>query len=578
MLSFQFGFRYSQLLRQIIFFIASLTFLSVSKLQAQAVDKPSKRCSNALGGLESNGVSVGTALSGNGKWLAFASNGTDLLPSSPPMNTFGYFQIYVCNTSTQAIVPISLDNAGFFGNTGNSVQPSISADGRYIVYASMSSIALPGDFGGDDLNNFWDIYLRDRDVDGNGIYDEPFTSLTKRVSLKPNGTEVFGLGLFGGKEPAISGNGRYVVFQSNGPGITVDKINTNNTANDDIVRQDLWTGPSSNTLVGRHYAHNNPNLGGFIGVGYQRRASISYDGQQVVFLANPTAFSFLVPRWVFGGYDLTGLSVFQEFVVRRNFNDPFIFYDVIAHAEGIGATGGWPFATNKTPYYDGGTSGQNNYRFKSAKISGDGNSVVFESLMAKYFIADNAPNYLSHVYLRKNLNNCARYSYLSPPPGQPAYPRCYHGQAPLIRVSQTQTGQMGNGGSYQPTIGMTNQRLAFSSMATNLANPGPGAGAPFQLILAEMTTAFVKKFKMISAYPNGGQGDGHNGWFPFSDTAGWVGPTYDFAYTNGISLNQNLVATRNVVAFSSTSANLGLFPDTLQVNGGKLDALYFYWD
>ncbi|MBM7517839.1 PD40 domain-containing protein [Nocardioides nitrophenolicus] len=75
-----------------------------------------------------------------------------------------------------------------------STDASISADGRFVVFESTATDLLPGGSGG-----LWQVYLWDRTTD----------ALTL-VSHRADGTP----GLASSRDPAISGDGRYVTFQS----------------------------------------------------------------------------------------------------------------------------------------------------------------------------------------------------------------------------------------------------------------------------------------------------------------------------------------------------------------------------
>jgi hypothetical protein len=60
------------------------------------------------------------------------------------------------------ITRLSVSSAGDPAN-GDSLQPAVSGDGRLVVFASSASNLVPG-----DTNGAWDIFLRDRDTDGDG--------------------------------------------------------------------------------------------------------------------------------------------------------------------------------------------------------------------------------------------------------------------------------------------------------------------------------------------------------------------------------------------------------------------------
>ena len=60
---------------------------------------------------------------------------------------------------------------------GPSLFPSISANGRYVAFQSDAT-----DLTGSDTNGVTDIFVRDRDTDQDGIFDEAGAVSTQRVS------------------------------------------------------------------------------------------------------------------------------------------------------------------------------------------------------------------------------------------------------------------------------------------------------------------------------------------------------------------------------------------------------------
>ena len=109
---------------------------------------------------------------------------------------------------------VSVDSAGVEGNNASTVS-SNSSDGRHVAFESFATNLVAG--GGDA---FQDIYVHDRDFDGNGTYDEAGGVSTVRVSVDSVGNEQIGESLF----PSISGDGRYVAFQSNADLVVDDTL------------------------------------------------------------------------------------------------------------------------------------------------------------------------------------------------------------------------------------------------------------------------------------------------------------------------------------------------------------------
>ena len=102
------------------------------------------------------------------------------------------------------VVRVSVSTAGTEAN-GPSGPPSISADGRYVVFSSAATNLVAN-----DTNGAADVFLRDRDTDADGIFDEPGAVATTRVSLGPSAVQ----GDAPSSEPVISADGRYVAFAS----------------------------------------------------------------------------------------------------------------------------------------------------------------------------------------------------------------------------------------------------------------------------------------------------------------------------------------------------------------------------
>jgi hypothetical protein len=111
----------------------------------------------------------------------------------------------LASTATYAsaqVVRVSVSTAGDQAN-GPSGRPSISADGRFVAFDSAATNLVAG-----DTNNAIDVFLRDRDVDADGVFDEVGQVSTVRVN--PQGASFKdSLGA------VISANGRYVFYHSN---------------------------------------------------------------------------------------------------------------------------------------------------------------------------------------------------------------------------------------------------------------------------------------------------------------------------------------------------------------------------
>ena len=102
------------------------------------------------------------------------------------------------------VLRVSVSTAGVQAN-GPSWNPSMSGDGRVVAFESAASNLVEG-----DTNGQWDIFVRDRDTDFDGILDEPGAVSTVRVNVGPHG-EQQGIGAY---RAVVSGDGRYVFWGS----------------------------------------------------------------------------------------------------------------------------------------------------------------------------------------------------------------------------------------------------------------------------------------------------------------------------------------------------------------------------
>lgn len=145
---------------------------------------------NATGSGTGNGRSCCGVFSADGRYLAFYSEATDLVPGGTGTAGNIFLRDLVAGTTEL----ISANPAGLGGN-GPSWRPAISADGRYVAFASDASDLVPG-----DLNGARDIFLRDR-----------LTGTTTLVSVNCSG---FGSGNGDSDHPVLSADGAAVAFLS----------------------------------------------------------------------------------------------------------------------------------------------------------------------------------------------------------------------------------------------------------------------------------------------------------------------------------------------------------------------------
>lgn len=173
------------------------------------------RVSVASGGGEANGNSDGPSISGDGRYVAFDSNAANLVTG----DSNGNWDIFVHDRKMTSTIRVSVTSSGGEAS-GFTVRPQISADGRFVLFETDADYA-----SGADTNGLYDVYLHDRDADGNGTFDEAGGIATTRVSVSSAGAQGnANSGVFG--RFSISSNGRWVVFESAASNLVASDTNS----------------------------------------------------------------------------------------------------------------------------------------------------------------------------------------------------------------------------------------------------------------------------------------------------------------------------------------------------------------
>jgi uncharacterized repeat protein (TIGR01451 family) len=148
-----------------------------------------QRVSVNSAGEEGNDASGISAISGDGRFVAFGSNATNLIAGGNLP-----FNIFVHDRQTGITEIVSVSSSGRQGE-GFSSAPAISDDGRFVAFDSDATNLVQG-----DQNNTTDVFRHDRD-----------TGETILISVNSAGQQ----GDSSSHAPAISADGRFVVFHAN---------------------------------------------------------------------------------------------------------------------------------------------------------------------------------------------------------------------------------------------------------------------------------------------------------------------------------------------------------------------------
>ncbi|MDJ0654044.1 MAG: hypothetical protein QNJ40_07825 [Xanthomonadales bacterium] len=159
-----------------------------------------ERVSRDSSGNSVDGDSLSGSLSDDGRYVAFFSYTNELVPND--LN--GHEDVFLKDRDTGTIDLVSVSTSGAPGNE-DSYNPMVSGNGQFIVFRSLANDLVTG-----DSNNSWDIFVRDRNA-----------QVTQRVSVSSAGQ--------GGDnhsfEGSISDDGRYVTFRSAASNLVADDAN-----------------------------------------------------------------------------------------------------------------------------------------------------------------------------------------------------------------------------------------------------------------------------------------------------------------------------------------------------------------
>jgi len=212
-----------------------------------------ERVSLGPGGVQANNYCETPSISGDGRYVAYASSATNLV-APPDLN--GVLDVYVYEVLTQNTALVTLGVGGAPSN-GSSFEPVLDFDGSHVAYFSVASNLVAS-----DVNAKSDVFVS---TAGGGA--------TILVSVAPSGVQ--------GDQPssscAISDDGQIVVFDSYATNFTPGDTNGNR----DVFVRDLG---ASTTICA------SLTLSGVPGSGIATGPAISGDGRDVLFHSSAGGF------------------------------------------------------------------------------------------------------------------------------------------------------------------------------------------------------------------------------------------------------------------------------------------------
>lgn len=220
--------------------------------------------SHNAAGYAGNNISFWPTMSADGRFIAFQTGAQDIVPL-----TSNSYKVVLYDRITSLFELVSVSTSGTPA-AGHSGYPSITPDGRFVVFASVSPLVA------NDHNGRNDVYLRDR-----------LSETTSAVSISSAG--LFGNNDSGGYyHAAVSADGRFVAFQTDSTNLVGG--DTNRTT--DILLRDTVAGTTVRATVSNSGLQAN-NSSSF--------PRVSDDGRFVAFMSAATN---LVPGDTNAGTDV----------------------------------------------------------------------------------------------------------------------------------------------------------------------------------------------------------------------------------------------------------------------------------
>ncbi len=341
-------------------------------------DQVTRRVSVSSNGAQAGGPSIQPAISANGRYVAFTSAARTLVPADKNHS----YDVFVRDRVTHVTRLVSRSVQDGQADSDSS-QPAISANGRYVAFKSSASNLVPG-----DTNTTIDVFVRDRK-----------NHTTRRVSVSSNGAQADSYSY----QPEISADGRYVAFISYASNLVPGDTND-----------------STDVFVRDRKNHTT------------RRVSVSSNGAQAEAGSNTT------------GVDISGSGRYVAFdsnasnLVPGDTNDSI---DVFVRDRRADLTRRVSLSSNG----DQGDSGSTD-----PTISADGHRVAFASGASNLVAGDT--NATIDAFVRNRVTNVTRMASVS------------------------SSGDPANSRSFEPKISADGRHVAFFSFATNLVTPDTNGG------------------------------------------------------------------------------------------------------
>lgn len=331
----------------------------VSALRAQSTSAASVTATGQLGNGRSWLSPSGSAISGDGRWVVFHSDASNLATT----DSSGATDVFVRDLSNSVTERISVGGGSGEPN-GSSLNGSISNDGRYVVFQSEATNLAVG-----DTNFASDIFLRDR-----------LTGLTTIASASTGGT----IGNFASFNAVISRDGLFIAYVSTATNLVPSDTNQRN----DIFLRNLATGQTrlvTSVAGGANADSDQPTISGdgrFIAFRSLATNLVANDtlGFADIFLRDMAAPGFELVSQSSAGVQANGASDHPSISADGS---RIVFASQGANLAPVGAPALNVYLrernTSTTTLLNSGPSGISNLAAARPRISGNGQYVAFFS-------------------------------------------------------------------------------------------------------------------------------------------------------------------------------------------------------
>ena len=332
--------------------------------------------SKNLNGVTSFDRDQNADIDATGRYIVFESEATNLATVATTLNRS---HIYRKDTVSGEVLLVSSDSSGLVEANNHAYNPSLSTNGRYVVFQSNAD-NLDGNTNGNEQ-----IYLKD--LENNSIVIASRTA----DGVPDNGGS-------GASNARVSDDGRYILFQTSDAAMSA--------LNSSIVQ--IYLKDMSNASV-EMISRSGSNVAGNAASG---NADMSADGKHIVFESSATNLTGSTSLNHIYYVDVSATTHTVEQIslttagaeATAKCNQPsvsddgsMIVYDTVATLDGSD-TGGFsdvylryrPLQVTKLVSANPNTGSSGNGASSYARISGDANQVVFESLASDLVTGDAA--------------------------------------------------------------------------------------------------------------------------------------------------------------------------------------------